>query len=138
MSSQLVVVDLLRGWRKVNFSELAREPHESLMDYVGEETELASLHQFSYHREYSDRPSYQIDIWWDEVPQQARPENYEPSVKEAFVHRLCKLYAAALGGFVEGVKHIGQTTHVYIKVKEEKALPVNLDWIRNELPVTED
>ncbi|QEM42094.1 hypothetical protein [Pseudomonas phage vB_PaeM_PS119XW] len=137
MASQLIVVDLTKGGQKVDFSELTREPTDSLMFYVGEEHEAAHLHQFSYNPEFSNWQKLEFCIFWDH---QHRPTAEDPRVvtdTELYIRKLCRQYEVAIDGYMLGVKHFGQRTIVEFKMKEEIATPLTLDWTKVEPPPRE-
>lgn len=137
MSSQLIVVDLTCGGRKVDFSELTREPTDCLLFYVGEEHEQAHLHQFSYNPEFSNWQKLEFCIFWDK---QHRQQPEDPRVEtdlELYIRRLCRQYEMVIEGYVLGIKHFGPRTIVEFKMKEEIATPLTLDWTKVDPPPRE-
>ncbi|MOA26895.1 hypothetical protein D3C78_1477270 [compost metagenome] len=136
MSSQLVVVDLTKGGRKIDFSELTQESPDTLMFYVGEEHELAHLHQFSYNREYRDWPALEFRIWWDDYVKDPKPVDYVENETEAWIRKLCRQYEVEIGTYMKVVKHFGPTTIVEFEANDAKA-PLKLDWTRTEPPKRE-
>ena len=89
MTSQLVVVDLTKSGRQVNFSELTREPSDCMLFYTSHEDDHFNLHQFVYNPEFSNWQKLEFCIFWGfnhrPLPEKERVE----SDLEKRIRKLC-------------------------------------------------
>lgn len=128
MLSQYVIVDLNKSG-SMSANRLQNPPDaDAVVSHLVEQVEHATIYQITTNDLFT-RPELQMQIWWDVIVPDPKPEDYVPTEKEKFILALMKLYAEKCKTYAEDIRHTGYTTTIKFKMKDGVKHQDDLSWL---------